>query len=100
MSNILSKRQCDLIKKFRAEQEKLGCEDWDVEGTDDEMLAIFNNEIGVTLMTDYFGTIKTIFDEDYKGTKPFEPSPELRKYIILEGKIAQIAYFGRLMIEG
>lgn len=99
MANILSKEQCDLIRQFRAEQEKLGCENWMTEGADDEMLAIFNNELEVSLMTDYFGNIRTIFDEDYKGTKPFEPSPELRKYIILAGKIAQIAYFGRLMIE-
>ena len=99
MGNILSKRQCDLIKKFRAEQEKLGCEDWDTESAEDEMLLIFNNEIEVTLMTDYFGTIKNIYDEDYKGTKPFEPSPEVRKYVILEGKIAQIAYWGQVRIE-
>ena len=100
MGNILSKEQCDLIRQFRAEQAKLaGCEDWMTEGADDEMLAIFNNELEVSLMTDYFGNIRTIFDEEYKGPKPFEPSPELRQYIKLEGKIAQVAYLGKLVEE-
>lgn len=100
MGNILNKEQCDLIRKFRAEQAKLaGCEGWMTEGADDEMLAIFNNELEVSLMTDYFGNIRTVFDEEYKGPKPFEPSPELRQYIKLEGKIAQVAYLGKLVEE-
>lgn len=96
MANILSKEQCDQIRTLRTEEAKLGLEDWMTESSDDDCLIIFNNAIEVSFIVDYFGNIKSVFKEE---CPTFEITPELRKLAKIEGKIAQIAYWGKIKEE-
>lgn len=62
---------------------------WMCEGSDDDLLMVFNNDTQQTFVCDYYGNIKWAYDDDGNS---FCPSKELKKFAELEGMIYRIAY--------